>query len=192
MGARTDPSYARHRENKEWLALWLPHWASKTNPALPQASPPFPRDTAGAMKGQPRLKFKPASQAHSDHGPAAGLVFQQSAARALSTPACQLMPVAFNRLPDLFGDVDAVKPLQFLNSGGRRHVDLGQVFANHVNTDEYLTLVAQQRAYRRANLAIPVRTNHLFGPPADMHVRARLACRRHAIDRTNGLSHRPE
>ena len=56
-----------------------------------------------------------------------------------------------NRIPNFSRDVYAVKTLQFLDAGWGGHVDLCQVFPDHVDAYKHLTLFFQKRANACAN-----------------------------------------
>ncbi len=52
-----------------------------------------------------------------------------------------------NRVPDHSGNVAVVKCVNRDNARGRRHVDLGQIFAaDHIDADKYQPAFAQMRA----------------------------------------------
>src|ERR1700710_2760935 len=115
----------------------------------------------------------------------------RSAARACgysrAPPALTLL-APLDRIPDQFRDVRAAEALYFVDAGGTRHVDLGEVVADHVDAGEDQAAALQFRTDRVADVLLARRQARRLGAAADMHVGARLARRRNAVDRTGELT----
>src|SRR5882724_8338969 len=90
---------------------------------------------------------------------------------------------ALDGVPDVALERDAVEAVDLLQSGRRGDVDLGQVVADHVDADEDQAALGQRRADDLADLALAGGQARLLGAAADMQVGARLARRRHSVDR---------
>src|SRR3989338_7992731 len=99
-----------------------------------------------------------------------------------------LPPLGLDHLPDTFGRVGAVKPLQLLNPRGRGDVDFCEIIADHIDPDENLAFLFQNRTNGRANLKIARGQANLLRSPARVHVRPRLPRLRHTVDRPDGFA----
>src|SRR5882757_1069012 len=85
-------------------------------------------------------------------------------------------------IPDLGLERHAVETVDLLQAGRRSDVDLGEIVADHVDADEDHAEPRQLRADDVADLAVAFGELGLHRYAADMHVGARLAFGRHAVD----------
>src|SRR5689334_20754653 len=103
-----------------------------------------------------------------------------------SSLAAAGVEAALDGVPDVALQRDAVEAVDLLQAGRRGDVDLGQVVADHVDADEDQAALGQRRADQLADLALAGGQGRLLGAAADMQVGARLARRRHPVDRPGG------
>src|SRR5882672_4114361 len=91
-------------------------------------------------------------------------------------------------IPDLGLQRHPVEPVDLLQAGRRGDVDLGEPVADHVDADEDHAEPRQFRSDGVADLAVALAELGLHRFAADMHVGARLAFGRHAIDDADRLA----
>src|SRR5690606_38418200 len=82
----------------------------------------------------------------------------------------------------------AGEAVDLLDSGGRGHVDLGKVVADHVDADEDEAAFLERRADRFADQLLARRELGFPRGAAGMEIRARLALLRHARDGASRLA----
>src|SRR3546814_18501819 len=87
-----------------------------------------------------------------------------------------------SRAPDFRFQAEAIEAVDLLQAGRRGDVDFGHVVADDVDADKDEPAFLQGRADGLADLELAARQLGLLWPPAGVHVGARLASGRHAVD----------
>src|SRR4051812_18309246 len=99
-----------------------------------------------------------------------------------------LLIADLDAVPDLRFQRHAVEAVDLLQAGRRGDVDLGQPIADHVDADEDQAAFRQLRTDRLADLEVALAERRLHRLAAYMHVGARLALGRHAVDHAGRLA----
>src|SRR5262245_37996774 len=102
--------------------------------------------------------------------------------------AGSLLKLRLDRVPDLGFDLGTVEAVDLLDTGRRGDIDLGHIIADHVDADEDETALLELRPNRLADFVLALCKFAFHRLAADMHVGARFARSRNAIDRTRGLA----
>src|SRR5690242_5616897 len=96
--------------------------------------------------------------------------------------------LALRHVPDHGGDVRPSERGDLPDAGRRGDVDLGEIVADHVDAGKDQPAPLELRPKPRANLLVALRERRGLGLAADMQIGARLAWRRHAVDRAGDLA----
>src|SRR5260370_13549730 len=91
-------------------------------------------------------------------------------------------------IPDLGFQRHAVEAVDLLQAGRRGDVDLGEIVSDHVDADEEQPEPRQLGSYDLADLEVALGERTLHRLAANMHVGARLALGRHAVDDAGRLA----
>src|SRR5690606_37680781 len=94
----------------------------------------------------------------------------------------------FDGIPDHDRDVRSAEALDLADAGGGGDVDFGEVVADDVDADEDHVPLPERGGDGGADFALAGGQVAELGPPADMHVGARLAIGRDAIEAGHRLT----
>lgn len=125
-----------------------------------QLQKPWPNITQVLLCGQPIQPHVPRRVGSAPKWPAAlargagclaplhspSDVSQSDATKGPKVTFVSSFAFGLNRVPNFARDVHAVKTFQFLDACRGGHVDLCQVFSDHVDPNKHLTLFFQKRA----------------------------------------------